>query len=81
MPFFYYQGKMLCYIWKRKDQLETPYLGFMDGKAINHPSLKLEKRKRVMTIDINPLEDIEIELIHTLLKRAISHKKSQLKLK
>lgn len=34
MPFFYYKGKMLCYLWTNK-KTGQPYIGFADGNKMD----------------------------------------------
>lgn len=35
MPFYYYNGKMLCYLWTNKKE-GNPYIGFVDGNKIDN---------------------------------------------
>ena len=70
MPFFCYNGKMLCYLWIHK-KTQQPYIGFVDGKLLNHELLMQEKRSRmkVLLVDLN--SDIPIDLIKALITNAI----------
>lgn len=70
MPFFCYQGKMLCYLWVHK-KLNQPYIGIMEGKRIDHPDLILEKRTRIKIILFDPEQDLPIDTIKTILDQAI----------
>lgn len=71
LPFFYYNGKMLCYLWKDKMTGE-PYIGFMDGMKIVHPALEQGDRSRVRIFRINPDMDINRNEVVGLLRSAIS---------
>jgi len=62
MPFFYYRGKMFCYLWLDKKTKE-PYIGIFKGKEIDHPLLELGKRKMVKIMRINPTEDFPIDAV------------------
>jgi hypothetical protein len=53
MPFFSFNGKMFCYLWLHK-KFDKPYIGFVDGKWINHPDLLIEKRERMKILLIEP---------------------------
>ncbi|RZK41959.1 MAG: DUF1801 domain-containing protein [Pedobacter sp.] len=71
LPFFYYNGKPLCYFWKHKIY-KQPYIGFVDGILMEHPSLLREKRARMKILLINQEMDIQIDIIHSLLAQAIN---------
>lgn len=62
MPFFCYNGKMFCYLWKDKTT-QQPYIGIVEGNAINHPLLEQGNRARMKILRINPKEDLPIENI------------------
>lgn len=70
LPFFYFKGKMLCYLWIHK-KYKNPYLGFVDGNLMNHEDLLQEKRARMKILLIHEEEDLPIEKIKTLLSQAI----------
>ena len=70
LPFFYYKGKMLCYLWIHK-KYKKPYIGFANGYLIDHPDLLVEKRSRMKILLIDENEDLPIEKINTILKKAI----------
>ncbi|NEN22223.1 DUF1801 domain-containing protein [Cryomorpha ignava] len=78
LPFFYYKGKMLCYLWKDKNTNE-PYIGFMDGMKMVHPALEQGDRSRVRIFRINPDKDIDKKEISDLIKSAISVNPNYLK--
>ena len=67
MPMYCYKGKMFCYLWTHK-KFKQPYIGFVEGKKINHPSLIQEKRARMKIMLLNPDEDIPIKTIHAILR-------------
>lgn len=71
MPFYYYRGKMLCYLWTNKKTGE-PYIGIVDGDKIDRPELIKEKRNRMKILLINPLEEIPIVLINDILSTILS---------
>ncbi len=71
MPFFCFRGKMFCYIWVNKKNNEIPYIGFVEGKHLNHLLLLQEKRARMKILPIDPSFDIPIKLIQELLGNAI----------
>lgn len=76
LPFFYYKGKMLCFLWKDKNTYE-PYIGFMKGSLIEHPMLEQGERKLAKILRINPLKDLpknEIEVIVKMSIPFIKHK-------
>ncbi len=70
MPFFYYRGKMFCYIWKDKKTKE-PYLGFMDGNKLTNVRLEAGNRSRVKILRVNPNIDIDIKVIKEIVFEAI----------
>ena len=70
LPFFYFKGRMLCYLWIHK-KYKQPYIGFVDGVLINHPYLLQEKRARMKILLINDEADLPIEIIGDILTSAI----------
>lgn len=70
LPFFYYKGRGLCYLWQDK-KTRIPYIGFADGGLIDHPMLIKGDRKRMKILEVNPTEDIDVNLIQSILKLAI----------
>ena len=70
LPFFYFKGKMLCYLWIHK-KYKQPYIGFVDGNLIDHPDLLQEKRARMKILLINENSDLPIEKINHILTSAI----------
>ncbi|NCD69719.1 DUF1801 domain-containing protein [Mucilaginibacter agri] len=70
MPFYYYKGKMFCYLWVHK-KFHLPYIGMVDGKLIDHPDLIQEKRARMKIMLIDPSEDLPIGDINNILNQAM----------
>jgi len=70
MPFYYYDGKMFCYLWTHK-KFKLPYIGIVEGKQIDHPDLLLEKRARMKILLIDPVH-IPIETVDDILDKAIA---------
>ena len=71
MPFYYYNGKMLCYLWTNK-KTGNPYVGFADGNKLDHPQLIMGDRARMKILPINPGLDIEDGVLNEIMKEAIS---------
>lgn len=71
LPFFYFKGKMLCYLWIHK-KYKNPYIGFVDGNLIEHKDLLQEKRARMKILLIDQNEDLLIEKINDILAQAIT---------
>lgn len=74
MPFFCYHGKMFCYIWVHKKN-NQPYIGIVEGRKINHPSLIIEKRSRMKIMLLNAEKDLPIKTIREILKTALTYYK------
>src|SRR5215470_14043821 len=70
MPFFCFRGKMFCYLWTHK-KYNQPYLGIVEGKRLNHPSLVTEKRSRMKIMLFDPNKDLPIKTINSILQQAI----------
>ena len=70
LPFFYFKGKMLCYLWIHK-KYKKPYIGFVDGNLINHEDLLQEKRARMKILLIDQNEDLPVSNIKFNLDQAI----------
>ncbi len=70
MPFFLYKGKMFCYIWTHK-KLQQPFIGFNEGKRMEHPDLIFEKRSRVKIMILDAAEPIPAEKINEVLDLGI----------
>lgn len=67
MPFFCYNGKMMCYLWVHK-KYKQPYIGIVEGVSINHPDLIVEKRARMKILLLDPAKDLPMKKINGILK-------------
>ena len=45
MPFFFYRGKMFCYLWTREEG-GPPYFGVVEGQRMFHREFIQEDRVR-----------------------------------
>ncbi len=72
LPFYYYNGKMFCYLWVHK-KYKQPYIGIVAGNKLNHPDLLLEKRAKMKILLIDPEHDIDTDKIATILKEALRY--------
>lgn len=70
MPFFYYKGKMLCYLWTNK-KTGQPYIGFADGNKMDFKELIQEKRSRMKIFMIDAENDLPVKTIKLILNAAI----------
>ena len=70
MPFFYYKGKMFCYLWIHK-KTQRPFLGMVEGKHLHHPDLTFEDRARIKIMIFNPEKDLPVDTIRFILNEAI----------
>jgi hypothetical protein len=75
MPFFCFRGKMFCYLWFHKT-LQQPYIGFVEGKHLNHPKLLTEKRARMKIYLIDPAKDLPVRTVEKLLNLSLHLYKS-----
>lgn len=69
MPFFCYKGKMFCYLWLNKET-GSPYLGVVEGRKIDHPALRQDKRLRMKIMVIDPMKDLPVKTIYEILTMA-----------
>lgn len=70
MPFFMIKKKMFCYLWIDK-KTGFPYIGFAEGRNMDHPILEQGDRKRMKILRINPEEDLPIEVLDDILQEAM----------
>lgn len=70
MPFFCYRGKMFCYLWL-DTQNGKPYIGFVEGKHLEHPDLIAGERARMKILYVEPNEDLPMEKLTGLLEQAL----------
>lgn len=69
IPFYYYKGKMFCYLYKQKKGF--PYIGFAKGNIMEHHSLDKGERKKMKVMHFNPEEDLPVETMYELFDMAI----------
>ncbi|HKG08344.1 MAG TPA: DUF1801 domain-containing protein [Pedobacter sp.] len=72
LPFFYYKGKMFCYLWIHKT-CKQPYIGIVRSKNIDHPDLLIEKRAKMKILLIDPNKDLPVEKIQEVLSLALAN--------
>ena len=70
MPFFCYRNKMFCYFWFHK-KYKLPYIGFVEGKHLDHPKLIQETRSRMKIFLLDPEKQLPVKDIKLLLKTAL----------
>ena len=70
MPFYYYRGKRVCYLWIHK-KYRQPYLGIVEGKLVEHPDLLMEKRAKMKILLIDPAKDIPVKKLKEILKQTL----------
>jgi len=71
MPFFYYKGTRIGYLWIHKKD-RKPYIGIVDGYKIDHPELIKEKRSRMKILLIDPQKNVPIKKIDKLFKEVLA---------
>ena len=69
-PFFLLDKKMLCYLSVDR-RTRLPYIGWVEGRSMNHPALESGGRKRVKVFAVNPKKDIPISQLEQILQQAI----------
>lgn len=70
-PFFYYKGRMFCYLWFHKEQ-QRPYIAIMKGRFIQDPWLVAETRKNIRILLFDPGRDLPVRRIKSILRRALA---------
>ena len=65
LPFYYYQNKPFCYLWKDKNSNE-PYIGMVRCNNVDYPQLIQGNRKKMKVLPIDPTLDIEITLMYEI---------------
>ena len=71
LPFYYYKGKMWCYLWQHK-KYKLPYIGFVDGDKLNHKDLIQEKRARMKILLVDPEKDIPVKKLNNIFNQALT---------
>lgn len=69
--FFYYKGKMFCYLWYHK-KYEKPYLSFVEGNRFDEPFLLQEKRSRMKIMLLDPIQDLPLADLNYMLEKALN---------
>jgi hypothetical protein len=69
-PCFLYKGKIFCFLSIEK-KTKQAYILFEGGKHLAHPSLELKNRKWMKSINIDPEQDFDIDMLHEILEEAI----------
>jgi hypothetical protein len=70
MPCFCYKKKMFCYLWVDKKTGE-PYLLMVEGKYLDHPNLEVGSRARMKIFRVDPLADLPLQSINSILNQAL----------
>ena len=73
---FYSRKQRICYIWPASipwgnTPLEGVQLGFSKGHLIDHPAIEMGTRKEVGVLTFHKLNDIDEDLIRSLLLEAL----------
>ena len=68
IPFFYYKGKKLCFLWVNKKKL---LIGFIIDKAIYPVIVGTKRKDEYETMQIDPNADLLVEIIFDNLLRRI----------
>lgn len=76
LPFYYYKGKMWCYLWRHK-KYKMPYIGFVDGDKMTHPDLIQEKRARMKIYLVDATKDIAVKKLNAVFKEALVQVKKE----
>ncbi|SJZ43263.1 protein of unknown function (DU1801) [Chitinophaga eiseniae] len=71
MPFFCYRGRMFCYLWTHKKQLQ-PYIGIVEGKHFSQSYLIQEKRSRMKMMLLDPAKDLPVKRIKAIVRQAVN---------
>jgi hypothetical protein len=75
MPCFCIGKKPILYLWTDKKS-SYPYILFVDGRLLDHPSLESGNRSRMKTLPVDPNKNMPINLINKLLREIIKHQKA-----
>lgn len=70
MPCFCYKNKMFCYLWTDK-KTEEPYILMVEGNYLDHPKLEKGERSRMKIFRVNPIKDLPIKTIESILQKAL----------
>lgn len=70
MPCFCYKKKMFCYLWTDK-KTDEPYILMVEGNYLDHPKLEKGERSRMKIFRVNPIKDLPIKTIESILQKAL----------
>ena len=70
LPCFCYKAKMFCFLNVEK-QSDQPYILFVEGGRLDHPSLDRGDRIRMKVFKIDANLDLPIQIIELLLNNAL----------
>lgn len=71
IPCFYYEDKVLCYLWL-DTKTKEPLLLMEDGHLIEHHALEETKYKNMKLYRIDANKDLELKSINTILEQGIT---------
>lgn len=81
MPCFCYKKKMFCYLWTDKKS-DEPYILMVEGKHLHHPQLEEGNRSRMKIFRVNPVKDLPVDTIKSILNNALDlYKNGTIKVK
>lgn len=79
MPCFCYHGKMMYYLWTDK-KTGNPYVLFVEGRKIEHPLLEQGNRSRMKIFNIDPNQDLPMEILTYLMQKSVEVFNDKLKI-
>lgn len=68
IPFFYYNGKKLCFLWVKQ---KKPLIGFVEDKNIYPKKEGLKRKDHMEVLYLDPNADIPVKLIVKHLKKTM----------
>lgn len=71
LPFFYYKGKMFCYLWMDKKTKE-PYIGIAKAQFLDFDYLVQGDRKKMKILPVPVDSDLPVDQINEALNAAMS---------
>ena len=69
-PCFTFRKRMFCFLSTYKKSGD-PYLLFVEGIRLTHPSLEAGNRKRMKILRVDPEKDLPLRTIQSILKDAL----------
>lgn len=70
MPFYLFRDQRFCYLWQHR-KYRQPYIGIVQGQFIQHPALLQEQRAKMKILLVDPLTDIDTQLVNEILAAAL----------